>query len=107
MGKEIKVNGVTHVIINSLFPLFIPLQFPAASKASVFTQHTEGWKLERRLLLMQFYVLKKNGKEVKMRVGLPSWLGNSGCWDILSLCILTYLLHCFSMDQSPETNYCT
>lgn len=34
---------------------------------------------------MEFYVPLENGKEVKMRVVLPSWLGNSGCWDILSL----------------------
>lgn len=34
---------------------------------------------------MQFYVPLRNGKEVKMRVVLPSWLGSSGCWDILSL----------------------
>lgn len=38
---------------------------------------------------------------------LPSWLGNSGHQDILSFCILTYLLHCFSLNRSPETNYCT
>lgn len=34
---------------------------------------------------MQFYVPLKNGEEVEMRVVLPSWLGNSGCQDILSL----------------------
>lgn len=67
------------------FPFLILSQFPSASKASVFTQHAEGWKLERRLLLMQFSVPLRSGKELEMRVVLPSWLGNSGCQDILSL----------------------
>lgn len=34
---------------------------------------------------MQFFVPLKSGKEVEMRVVLPSWLGSSGCRDILSL----------------------
>lgn len=34
---------------------------------------------------MQFSVPLRSGKELEMRVVLPSWLGNSGCQDILSL----------------------
>ena len=74
------------------FPFLIPSQFPSASKTSVFTQHAEGWKLERRLLLMQFSVPLRSGKELEMRVVLPSWLGNSGCQNILSL--LHFNIYC-------------
>lgn len=61
------------------------LAFPSASKASVFAQHPEGWKLERRLLLMRLHAPLEPRKGVEMRVELPSWLGNRERRDILSL----------------------
>lgn len=84
-GGETRESDGTCLVTYKPFPFLIPSQFPSASKASVFTQHAEGWKLERRLLLMPFSVPLRSGKELEMRVVLPSWLGNSGCLDILSL----------------------
>lgn len=71
-------------------------QFPAASKASVFAQRSEGRQLERRLLLMmRFDVPLEHGKGVEMRVELPSWLGNREHRDILSLLHLNILTALF------------
>lgn len=56
---------------------------------------------------MQFNVPLKNGKEVKMRVVLPSWLGNGGYWNILSCLHFDVFTELFFKDQAPETNYCT
>ncbi|EDL00502.1 RIKEN cDNA 9630044O09, partial [Mus musculus] len=58
-----RVHSVGHFPVPIRQPLKATAYLPAASQASVFTQHTEGWKLERRLLLMQFYGPLKNGKK--------------------------------------------
>lgn len=37
----------------------------------------------------------------------PAGWVTAGVRIFFPFCILTHLLHCFSVDQSPETNYCT
>lgn len=56
---------------------------------------------------MPSYGPLKNEKEVKMRVVLPSWLGNSGCWDILPLSHVNIRTALFFRGPITETNDCT
>lgn len=106
VGEETRMRDVAHGITNFGFPFSSRYSFlqPPKPLSSLSTLRDGNWR-DGCYWCSSMYPWRMGKKWKWGLCYLAGWVTvDAGIF--FPFCILT-LLHCFSVDQSPETNYCT